>query len=589
MRRLYDWYRNWSLATRQFLFLFVATSVFFGFLAWNNYHRAADLFKRQMVADSNLLIARTNQFLDSYLDNSKNLLLLLSADKKLIASGSEQDISDSLRSLAATNSQFVKTLYLIRPDGRVFSNSQVNYEIMGNPELPDLYRRSQQNFGALVVSQPYDSPLSGRTVALSRPILEGSRVLGVAVLELDLDKLNQQISELTSNAYETYVISSDQDRIVAFDRDNSILPQRPRSYHDELPDDFVARLIGLPHTTSELDSSAGRLVVIKSGQNRLGWTLNVLIKEHYFYQNVSRLFDNYKTAALIWLVILFAMAFTMSRYFTRPIRLLSAKMDRVRAIEVIPAIQVTRQDEIGRLAMSYNAMMERIRALLQETKQMEARKKELELKVLQSQIAPHFLYNTLACIGSLARQHRVTEVRETIRSLVGVLSFSFDKTSAFLPVRDELEGLSMYMQIQNIRYGDKFKLVQDIDPSVLDGSILKLTLQPILENAIFHGIVPDSGSGGVIRIRASVRRERLRFFVRDDGVGMPQEKRRTVLTEPSSGASRERFSGIGMSNVHDRLRLYYGKPFGLRVGSAPGAGTVVCITVPFRRPAEKRA
>ncbi|MCZ8516992.1 sensor histidine kinase [Paenibacillus filicis] len=584
MNRMYRWYRNWSLATRQFLFLFFVTFTFFILLAWNNYYRAADLFKNQTVTDSEVLIARTNQFLDTYLDNSQNVLLLLSSSAKLHAEGSDKKFSDSLRFIAENNSTFVKTLYLIRNDGKVYSSAQVNYDIIGNPMLPAIYEKSQQNYGASVVSQPYVSPLSGSTVAISRPVIgDGGEILGVAVVELDLEKLNRKISELTSNSDKTFVILSDKNKVVTFDRDSEMLPQKPRSFHEEPPEDFVGRLADLPVTASELQESTGKLVVIKSGQNRLGWTLIVLIKEHYFYQNVSRLFDNYKAAAFIWVLILLFMAFVMSRYLTKSIRTLAAKMDRVYDMEVVPSLYVKREDEIGRLAQSFNAMMERIRNLLQETKQMEVRKKQLELKVLQSQIAPHFLYNTLACIGSLAKQHRTEEVKETIRALVGVLSLSFDKTSEFILVKEELDGLNMYMQIQKVRYGDKFKYIQEIDEDVLPCKILKLTLQPILENAIFHGITPSRREDGVISIRGSIRKGKIRFFIRDNGIGIETSKLHKLLDGRTAEEHKGHFSGIGMPNVHHRLVLHYGATYGLRIGSVPNAGTVVRITIPVHR------
>ena len=133
-------------------------------------------------------------------------------------------------------------------------------------------------------------------------------------------------------------------------------------------------------------------------------------------------------------------------------------MDRLNDVQVLAKLTVTRRDEIGRLMQSYNAMLDRIQSQLQKTKSAEKQKKEYELKMLRSQIAPHFLYNTLACISSLAKQQRIDEVRETIRSLVKLLSFSFDKESEYVSVEEELEGLRMYMHIQQVRYGDKISI-----------------------------------------------------------------------------------------------------------------------------------
>lgn len=125
----------------------------------------------------------------------------------------------------------------------------------------------------------------------------------------------------------------------------------------------------------------------------------------------------------------------------------------------------------------------------------------MELKVLQSQIAPHFLYNTLATIGSLARQQRITEVNKTIRALVGVLEFTFDRVSEYVSVREELKGLELYLEIQKIRYGAGFRFICEVEEEALELPILKLTLQPIVENAVFHGILPKGGAEGEIRVR----------------------------------------------------------------------------------------
>lgn len=573
------WMRSRSMATKQFWLLFGVTSAMFAFLAVSNYNRSAELFKNQIVDDAQTLMARTNQFLDTYLDNGQNILLLLSSQIELIQSSADKDVEEYLRSIAENNSTIVKTLYIVRADGKVFSSHQVFYEVLGNPMLPKLYEQAKASYAA-IVSQPYASPQSGQTVAIARPLVDKSDArVGVAVVELDLGKLNRKIAEVTPVG-QTFVLLSDKNAIVSYDTHTDLLPGKPNEYPTVLPDDFVAYLADMSvGAGGSFDGPNGKLVTVKSGQNRLGWSLIFFIKESYFYQNIAALYANYQTVAIVMLAVLLLAAFGMSRYMTHPIRMLAARMDRVRDMAVVPNIPIRRDDEIGRLARSFNAMMERIRGLLDETKTMESRKKELELKVLQSQIAPHFLYNTLACIGSLARQQRTQEVKETIRALVGVLKFSFDKTAAFVRVDEELEGLRHYMLIQQTRYGDKFAYVCDVEPAAMDCAMLKLTLQPIVENAIFHGIVP-AGRPGAIAIRGRVRGGVLRFVVRDTGVGMEPSQLRKVLEERITKRSKERFTGIGMHNVHDRIRIHFGEPYGIRIRSLPGRGTVVAIALP---------
>ncbi|WP_231570992.1 sensor histidine kinase [Gordoniibacillus kamchatkensis] len=397
-------------------------------------------------------------------------------------------------------------------------------------------------------------------------------------MELNLEKLTAKLAELTQQN-QTFVLLSDKNELVLYDKNTELLPSKKHSYLTELPEQFVSYLGELPIGKGQADGPKGRLAVMKSGQNRLGWSLIFFIKESYFYQNIATLYSNYQNVAVVMLAVLLLAAFAMSRLMTHPIRMLATRMDRVRDMAVVPSLPVRRDDEIGRLTRSFNAMMERIRDLLVETKTMEARKKELELKMLQSQIAPHFLYNTLACIGSLARQHRSDEVKETIRALVGVLKFSFDKTTEFVSAEEELEGLQQYLKIQQTRYGDTFAFSSRIEPAVNSCAILKLTLQPIVENAIFHGIAP-SGRRGRITLRGEVRRGLLRFVIRDNGVGMDRERLSQVLQGGASAMPKERFTGIGLHNVHERIRLHFGEEYGVKVRSVKNAGTVVVIELP---------
>jgi two-component system, sensor histidine kinase YesM len=580
LQRFLHWVTGRSMATKQFMLFFAVTFLMFALLAGMNYQRASRLFKNQIVDDAQTLMVRTNQFLDTYLDNGQNILLLLSSQTGLLESPEAGQVEGFLRSAAENNSTIVKTLYIVTGEGRVYSSAQVYYEVLGNPMLPGLYELAKESYSS-VVSQPYSSPQSGYTVAIARQMLDPmNRSAGVAVVELDLEKLVRKVSEVKPEN-QTFVLISSQGQVVAYDNQTDLLPSKPEEFATVLPESFLGDVYDLPTGTSHYDGPEGRLVTLKSGQNRMGWSLIFFIKESYFYQNVSVLLNDYKTVALVMLVVLFVTAFIMSRFFTRPIRLLASRMDRVQDMEVIPTISIRRNDEIGRLAASFNSMMGRIQGLLEETREMDRRKQELELKVLQSQIAPHFLYNTLACIGSLARQQRTGDVKETIRSLVGLLKLTFDRTTEFVRVEEELDGLLRYLQIQRMRYGDKFIFINQVKTDTLNLAILKLTLQPLVENAIFHGIVP-SGRTGEIRIRSRVKGGKLVFYIRDNGVGMEREQLRLLREARNGKPMADRFTGIGVNNVHDRLRLHFGEPWGLRIRSVPGKGTVVAVRLPVR-------
>jgi two-component system sensor histidine kinase YesM len=263
-------------------------------------------------------------------------------------------------------------------------------------------------------------------------------------------------------------------------------------------------------------------------------------------------------------------------------------MDRIRGERfAAPYLQVERSDEIGQLSHSFYTMLGRIQELLATVRENEERKKEMELTLLLHQIRPHFLYNTLACIGSLAKQHRVQEVEETIRSLIGLLSYSIGR-SDLVTLEAELRALREYMQIQNVKYANAFQFNEQIDPALMRIPLQKLILQPLVENAIFHGLA-EKGTGSVL-VRVHVEEGRLLLTVRDDGNGMTQEQIAAGITRPSSSSSEVplglagaggRFNGIGLSNVQERIRLHYGPDYGLEIRSEPGAWTEVTIVLPL--------
>ncbi|MDD9269744.1 histidine kinase [Paenibacillus sp. GCM10023248] len=574
------------MVAKHFLFLSIGTLVLLGGLGWINLREAEDLFRKQVVSDAQIIIDRTNLYMNAYLDNVQNILMLISTRDDLLNEGMEKEAADVLRSYANMNRTLYKSIYLVRADGGVISNSQTTFEIVGNPQIPLLLAKAKQTYG-MFITEPYQSPMSGKTVAFVLPIPSGSTksLKGIAVVEIDLVQLTNLLAQFMNTKNQTFAIITNKRNVVhSFDSglplsSYRLLPYNTSVFPPELDTGFVEQIAELPLGASEIEGPQGDLVAVKSGLNNLGWHFIAFYENSFFYQNIRSLYRNFSTAGVFWIFIVLASTYMISRYITLPVRTLVAKMDRVRDMEVLHSIHATGNDEIGRLARSYNAMMERIHLLMHETKEAERRKKQFELKMLQSQIAPHFLYNTLACISSLAKQHKIVEVRETIKALVGLLSFSFDKSTEFVTLEDELEGLRMYAYIQKVRYGDKFTMEIDAAPETLSQTMLKLTLQPLVENAIFHGLVPLKRTG-TIRIRTKCVKDKLVITIRDNGLGMNREQLDSLFTERHKAPSKHRFTGIGIMNVHERIGLHFGAGYGLSIFSLPEVGTMIRIELP---------
>ncbi|MFD0716650.1 histidine kinase [Paenibacillus sp. GCM10027626] len=574
-----------SIASKHFLFLFAGTLLLYGLLAWLNLKDAEQLFREQVVSDAEIIIDRTNLYMDAYLDNVQNILLLLSDRADLLKEGKEEEAVKLLRQFTEKNRTLYRNLYLVNADGRVFTNAQVNFEIIGNPELDKLLEQARTSHGVFI-TEPYDSPMSGKTVAFVLPLREQEQKFqGMAVVEIDLIKLTGVLAPYMKTKNQTFaIVTSKGNAVQMFDfteplSSYRLLPYRTNVVPPQLEPAFLQQIDELKTGVSDLTGPEGKLVAIKAGVNRLGWHFIAFYDDRYFYQNVFKLYRNYEHVAVIWVLLLLFGSYLMSRYFAYPLRTLVAKMNRVREVEVLSSIHVTREDEIGELTKSYNAMMERIQHLVHEIKEVQTHKRQFELQMLQSQIAPHFLYNTLACISSLAKQQKTDAVRETIKSLVRLLSFSFNKQSEYVTLEEELEGLRMYVHIQQVRYGDKFNLHTEIEPEALQCKVLKLTLQPLVENSIFHGIAPMKRHGE-IRLRAKIAGGRLILLLRDNGKGMEQSQAEHILTERRQPPNKHRFTGIGTMNVHERIQIHFGQPFGLQVMSVPELGTLIRIEMP---------
>ncbi|GFZ77702.1 sensor histidine kinase [Paenibacillus marchantiophytorum] len=586
MKALISWFGSWGMLAKHFLFLSLGTLVLLGGLGWINLREAEGLFRRQVVSDAQIIIDRTNLYMNAYLDNVQNILMLISTREDLLNEGKEKEAADVLRSYANMNRTLYKSLYLVGEDGHVISNSQTTFDIIGNPQIPILLTKAKQTYG-MFITEPYQSPMSGKTVAFVLPIQSSSTKLfkGIAVVEIDLVQLTNLIAQFMNTKNQTFAIITNKKNVVhSFDAglplsSYRLLPYNTSVFPPELDAGFVDKVSELPLGAAEITGSEGDLVAVKSGMNKLGWYFIAFYENSFFYQNIRSLYRNFSTAGVFWIFLVLISTYMISRYITLPVRTLVAKMDRVRDMEVLHTLHATGNDEIGRLARSYNAMMERIHHLLQETKEAERRKKHFELKMLQSQIAPHFLYNTLACISSLAKQHKIDEVRETIKTLVGLLSFSFDKSTEFVTLADELEGLRMYAYIQKVRYGDKFTMEIDAASETLSKTILKLTLQPLVENAIFHGIVPLKREG-TIRIRTKCVKDKLIITIRDNGLGMNSEVLNSLFEERHKAPSKHRFTGIGIMNVQERIGLHFGTEYGLSIFSRPESGTLIRIELP---------
>lgn len=238
-------------------------------------------------------------------------------------------------------------------------------------------------------------------------------------------------------------------------------------------------------------------------------------------------------------------------------------------------------DEITELGMSFNIMIGKIRELLDAKMQEQENLKKAELRALQAQINPHFLYNTLDTIIWMAESKKTSEVVTIVTALSNFFRISLSKGQDWITIEEELERTRSYLTIQKMRYHDILDFSISADPGILQSTVLKLVLQPLVENALYHGI-KNRRQRGTITVRAEPGGENLVLQVRDDGIGIPPDKLAQINSALDAHADElSAEHGFGLANVNRRIKLYYGSRYGLTLASDPATGTCVSIVIPL--------
>ncbi len=285
--------------------------------------------------------------------------------------------------------------------------------------------------------------------------------------------------------------------------------------------------------------------------------------------------------ALVTVLVALVVSFIFTSSIARPVIKLRALMKEAEEGNLAVRFKDRQEDEIGYLGKSFNTMIEEVQKLIDMVYREQQSKREAELKALQEQIKPHFLYNTLDTIQWMAQEHGAQDIVRVVGALTSLFRIGLSRGKEMIRLADEMEHVRSYLIIQKARYEGKFDFQLTTEEEALSCMVLKLTLQPLVENAIYHGIKERRGHGE-ISVSASRRDGMLVLRVSDDGVGMTaaklEEVRALLFTPQPHGGG---LSGYGIHNVHERIQLSFGTRYGLRFESAPERGTTVEVLHPL--------
>ena len=446
--------------------------------------------------------------------------------------------------------------------------------IMAAPWFEELLQKNMQEYTLTVKDNPF--PLNAKTIPKLIPLI---RPLAYSKTESPRDawvcltlspKLFQDTLKLLSQDKSILILTSDCSPVSSMNTEEFSLAdlEGVLSAHPELTGSLRVRLSDRDCILTWERLSVSGLILCE-----------VLPLE-------SIAFNPKATQATIGLVFLsciiigLSLSLLFTRYLTRPIVRLMEHMDVISSGDFSRNPAIESNDELGVIGRQINEMSSHVSALMENRIRDEQEKMNLEIKMLQAQINPHFLYNTLDSIKWIATMQHSAGIVRVVSALSSLLKNMAKGFNEKVTVRQELDFLDNYVTIEKIRYIELFDVDITVeDPALYDAGIIKLTLQPLVENSIFSGIEP-SGKPGLIQIHIYSREQVLYISIRDNGVGISKENINRMLTD-TSRVTKHYMSGIGLPNVDRRIKLVYGQEYGLAIDSEVGVYTCVTVSLPL--------
>lgn len=397
-------------------------------------------------------------------------------------------------------------------------------------------------------------------------------VVGTMFLSLDLSDF-EKMAELLLPDSSSVLYISDADGRVIYDSSGALttlsLPEEMKVFTDEKPQ-------------HEVTFSGASYVMVSALSPATGWYLLLLTPQAVYTANAMAVTSAIFLAILVALFLVAIITAVASRTISKPVEELAKVMDETGLQHLDQRITVTGNDEIARLGSSFNALMDNLEHAIQNEYEMALQQKNAEIRALQAQTNPHFLYNVLQAMASMASMHNAPELATMATALGSTMRYNISGQEPLVSLRQEVEHTQNYLTIQKIRFGERLHCEINVPEYVMDYVVPRVSIQPLVENAIVHGFENEE-QACFISISAWMKEDFLILEVSDDGQGIPTETLEELHHMLRSNAGTSKQFGIGLVNLNSRLHLLYGKENVLEISSEFEIGTVVRIIIPAKR------
>lgn len=413
---------------------------------------------------------------------------------------------------------------------------------------------------------------SNKVCYLTRNIVNGDTYIGTIIIGVMDYTISKQMNNIkVENNSNVYLV----------DRDSNIVFKSDEAYAPKQFSDFKSLTrIAKGDSGSYSDQIDRRKYIINYyAMANFGWRIVEITPEESVYSRLYFIRNIMASLLTVSLVLIVVSLFVLKRSIVNPIIYLSRQMVLVKNGHMDVRIPNTRSDEIGVLNNGFNNMIAEIGRLIGRIKADEKTKRELEFQVLQAQIKPHFLYNVLNSIKLMAEMKGQRNIAKSVTSLVRMLEYNVDSQKALVRLNQEIDYLISYIYLSNLRHANNIKLVLDIEEGLQNKAILKLSLQPVVENSILHGFGPAQEKSTIV-LSAHRNGEDMTISISDNGSGMEDSTLGSLLKGMERRHGRGSIGGIGLYNVNQRIKIEFGEKYGLSVISALGSGTIVSMLLP---------
>ncbi|MDO4272906.1 MAG: sensor histidine kinase [Eubacteriales bacterium] len=550
---------------------------FIGVFLFQSYGKASEEI---IINDSKQLLNQVEINLNTYLRNMMRISDAMYYNVIKNIDLDESSMSQELNLLYEVYKDSLVSLACFTEEGELIGSAPVGYlkddtDITAQSWFSSAVDKMENlHFSDLHVQNIFESSNNRYywVISLSRGVeltSSGKMSGGILLVDMDFSGIRQLFTKVNNQEMGyVYLINSD-GKIIYHPKQNLI-------FSNMLQENNLAASKYDDGAYKEEFEGEDRMVVVKA-VGYTGWKIVSVTPMDNFFQNFNR--TRMMAVIIIFLSILlmiFANQFVAVR-IVKPLKRLEDSLQGI-GVDKEPQIYIGGSPEIQHLGETVRSMVEQLRELTDDIVREQEQKRKSELDALQSQINPHFLYNTLDSIMWMVESEKYEDAISMVQALGSLFRISLSKGKNIITVGEELHHAKNYLEIQKFRYKNKFTSYFEIEEGIEKYKTIKLIIQPLVENAIYYGMEYMDGEGE-IHIRAYTKDRDLFIEVEDNGLGMPEEQVESLLTDDTR--VRSKGSGIGLRNVHQRIQLYFGKEYGLEIISEPDEGTMVRIHLPM--------